>query len=351
MRRFFSRIRFLLVVTFCIMSLSGCGGGDISESEREQLREKGREMLGQLLRESYGWGAADYRILSEDETHWRSQGFSSVCYRLKVGDKDVTADVNIDRKEVFTDYYREEFEIALNAYLDRKMEGISIFREMSLQRASVFFYPLAGGYDHMAVGTIPASLTPDGFDAYLENCEQNGNLYVKLTVAWFSKGNGAVPEDLLNLLTEENNKIPQRLVVDHFACEYNTELQPTDWVESCSFDKKMLPPYIQNLYEYLKVSDKLVIRRTLSSNEPEINAKKGIPIRASFDNNGYLHITPGGESYDLFLKDMKEGTEIRCALEANSEPHKMSSKPEKTPYFDDWYMDLVRGWSILIEEK
>ena len=342
-RRFLHRIVFLLTAIVCVALLTGCP--NISEEKLEQLKKDGRAILKQELQDTYGWGEADYQILTEEVTPKSAQGFDSVKYQLNVGDKIVTADVNIDLKEVYTDYYGKEFEETLTAYLDRKMEGSQVFREMALRRMSVSFNPLSDGFCYMATGTIPASLTPEGFEAYLEKCEQERVLNVALKVAWYSK-EPKVPENLLRQLSK--SRIPNSLIVEHFAVESDETVQLTDWAETCVFDADGGTDH--SIYEYLQVKEDLFIRRTYSSYE-EMEAADGTGIYAVFDSDGHLHITPGDQYYYLFLKNPKEGTVIRDAYEEGAAPTDYCDVPWKNEYFDDWYIDGVMGWNIVIEEK
>ena len=229
-RRDWRWIGILMAVTLCTVLLTGCP--NVSDEEMERLRTSGRELLKQALLENYGWKENDYQILSEKVIPKTAQGFSSANYQLVIGDRTVMAEVDISKEEVFTDYYGKEFEGALAAYLDWKMECSPTFREMSLQRLSFTFQPLAGKTDEMLSGTIPVSVSPEDFDAYLETCENDDCLNVVLKVAWYSKELTEIPEYLLSRLCPEKSKIPTCLIVEHFACEPDAELQLTDWVET-----------------------------------------------------------------------------------------------------------------------
>ena len=342
-KRFWHRIAFLLMAIVCVALLTGCP--NTSEEERKRLKNDGRALLKQSLQDNYGLGENDYQILSENVTPKSAQGFSSAKYQLKVGDKVVTADVHISLKEVFTDYYGKEFEEALTAYLDRKMEESQVFQEMALQRMSVRFYPVPDTFGGMAEGTIPASVAPEGFEAYLEKCEQEKVLQVTLTVAWYSK-ESKIPENLLKQLSD--SKIPTSLVVEHFAVESDATVQLTDWVETCWLFTEGEP--VHRIYEYQKLKEDLVVRRRYYSYE-DAEAANGSGIQAEFDSDGHLHITPGREVYALYLRNPKDGTVIRSAYEEGTAPSEYADVPKKDEYFDDWYYCMTEGWDIVIEEK
>ena len=342
-KRFLHRIAFLLMAIVCVALLTGCP--NISEEEWERLKNDGRALLKQALQDNYGLKESDYKIQAEDVIPKSAQGYNSAKYQLKVGEKFVTAEVHIDEKLVFTDYYGKEFEEALTAYLDRKMEDSQIFRTTSLKRMDIRFWPLVSGHTGMAMGTIPASVVPEGFEAYLEKCEEEKVLNVSLWVVWYSK-ESKVPENLLKRLLNEEGSILTGLQVAHFATDPDDAIQLKDLVENCYFSSSSDR---HSIYEYLQVKENLVVRRTYDSYE-EKDAANGAGIQATFDGDGHLHITPGKEYYSLFLRDVKEGTAIRYALEEGASPSEYSTA-ETDMYFEDWYVYTAPGWNIVIEEK
>ena len=348
-RKVLIRIRFILIATLCVLVFTGCPS--IPREEQIRIEKEGEEILTKALLENYGLGSGDFRIISKNITWYTVQGFNTADYQIKVGDKVVNAEVDIDTGEVFTDYYGKEFEELLTDYLDQKMENIPVFKEMSLQKIGFYFYPklAEGEYIFMPHGVLPASIAPEGFEEYLKKCEQDGSLIVSLSMVWYSKEQREVPDDLLSLLTGEKNKIPTRLEIKHLACESDVGLQPTDWIEKCYLSIDGARDH--DVFDYLKVNENLFIQRTFDSYEAMM-AGKGT-FHAEFDNKGYLHITPGNENYMLFIKDMKEGTEIRRAMFSDEpEEETLHWYPlEITKYSDNWYMCEVQGWRIVIEEK
>ena len=219
-RRFLRWIGALLTMTLCAVLLTGCGP---SYEERAKLTEDGHELLTQALLEGYGWESNEYLILSVQVTPSTADGFSNGEYRLKKGDTEFTALVDISHKEVFTDYYGEEFGEVLLDYLKRKMESSPSLQDISLQINSVTAYPPIFDW-HFSRGRnenvkmIPATVTPEGFEAYLESCEQDGSLIVDMKTAWYSKEMREMPEDLLKTLSPKG-KLPKSLIIEHYSCE------------------------------------------------------------------------------------------------------------------------------------
>lgn len=218
-RRFGGCICVLLTAVLCAVLLTGCP--NMSEEERVQLKRDGREKLAQGLKEYYGWEEKDYKIVSESVTPKSAQGFNSGLYEVKKGDTDLTAFVDISRNEVFTDCYAKEFEEVLVAYLERKLENSPILEGMSLRITQVTFYPPRADGEKPLV--IPISLTPDAFEAYLEECEKDGKLQVDLKVNWYSMEAKELPEDLLKELTPSDGQLLRCLIVNRYACEPEEE--------------------------------------------------------------------------------------------------------------------------------
>ena len=131
-RKVLIRIRFILIATLCVLVFTGCPS--IPREEQIRIEKEGEEILTKALLENYGLGSGDFRIISKNITWYTVQGFNTADYQIKVGDKVVNAEVDIDTGEVFTDYYGKEFEELLTDYLDQKMENIPVFKEMSLQK-------------------------------------------------------------------------------------------------------------------------------------------------------------------------------------------------------------------------
>lgn len=218
-RRFGGCICVLLTAVLCAVLLTGCP--NMSEEEWVQLKRDGREKLAQGLKEYYGWEEKDYKIVSESVTPKSAQGFNSGLYEVKKGDTDLTAFVDISRNEVFTDCYAKEFEEVLVAYLERKLENSPILEGMSLRITQVTFYPPRADGEKPLV--IPISLTPDAFEAYLEECEKDGKLQVDLKVNWYSMEAKELPEDLLKELTPSDGQLLRCLIVNRYACEPEEE--------------------------------------------------------------------------------------------------------------------------------
>ena len=174
-----------------------------------------------ILKEYYGWEEKDYKIVSESVTPKSAQGFNSGLYEVKKGDTDLTVFVDISRNEVFTDCYAKEFEEVLVAYLERKLENSPILEGMSLRITQVTFYPPRADGEKPLV--IPISLTPDAFEAYLEECEKDGKLQVDLKVNWYSMEAKELPEDLLKELTPSDGQLLKCLIVNRYACEPEEE--------------------------------------------------------------------------------------------------------------------------------
>lgn len=297
------------VILFLILVLIFKLIGELIESaekrdkEQQQMILQGRALLTLALKNNYGLKDDDYRIISEKPYWGSAYGCDAIVYSLKVGDKDVNAEVDISYREVFTDYYGKEFEEVLTSYLDRKMESHAKYTEMGLKRLSVTYYCLAGCNNHMDTGMIPTSVKPDDFEEYLGSCDIDGSLCVDMNVAWYSEESKEVPEDLEDIVSPDNGKIPAYLTVNHFNCGNDAVLKPTNLVDMCSFSQEKLgfnDKVYRRSYEYLQVTDDLIVGRYFDSSMPK-EAVYDNDFHAVLDNKGHLHITPANDYYNIYV--------------------------------------------------
>lgn len=318
-------------------------------NEQQQMLLEGRELLTQALKDNYGLKDDDYQIISK-EPYWGSAyGYDAIVYKLEVGDKDVNAEVDIRYREVFTDYYGKEFEEALTSYLDRKMESNAKYTEMGLKSLSVTYYCLSGGDETMENGIIPASVKPDGFEEYLKSCDKDGSLCVDMNVAWYSEESKVVPEDLKDIVSPDNGKLPAYLTVNHFNCGNDAVLKPTNLVDMCmcSFSQEKLgfnDKVYRRSYEYLQVAEDLIVGRYFDSYYPKDDVNDN-DFHAELDNKGHLHITPANDYYNIYVRDTRDDANIRFIYKRESED-KVEFEPvymKKCTLYEDWYEGKERA--------
>ncbi len=221
-KRVYLRIGVLLMVTLCAVLLTGCP--NVTDQEMAQLTADGEELLKQALLENYGWESQDYQLVSWQVTPSSAAGFSYAKYQLKKDGVDFAAYVDISCKKVFTDWYGEEFGKFICAYLEQRIGESPAFRDKSIQITSVTFKPpvlYAMSVKELgSMKVIPATVTPEGFEEYLKECEQGGSLIVIVKVAWYAESQEEIQEDLLTKrLMSPSGKFPDTVIIEHFVGE------------------------------------------------------------------------------------------------------------------------------------
>ncbi|MBQ9489993.1 MAG: hypothetical protein IKQ25_09605 [Lachnospiraceae bacterium] len=335
----------LLMATLWLVMLTGCPRRHTEEEERQVLAS-GQSKLAQALEEHYGLKEGDFQIASSD-IYWQSAyGYEAVKYSIEAGDKTFRAMVNLDSDEVFTDYYGKEFKEKLTAYLVEKMDGVSNLREAPIQILAVEFNQPSAS--EAGKGMIPASLSPEDFETYLEKwCEKEQLLNINLTLAWYSEDAEGLSDNLLELLTKGTDKIPSYVTVKRFACERKDELHPMDLKEIYSYYIGHNGTYQQYVttYDYYEVSNNLVVRRTLRDNVELDSATYRFTARV--DVKGHLSLYPEDEYYDLFFKGLPEETKV-LYRKKDSKSKYYNVTLFKDSLFENWSYGHVKGDQTIV---
>ena len=327
----------------------------------QQMISHGRELLKQALMDNYGLREGDYDVINE---RLFTYDIDKMIFDLKIGDKIgykvVMAEVNLECDEVFFDYYKKEFEDALISYIERKMESNPQYKEMGFKRLniSISFHCMAGGIGEVEYGMLPVSVKPDGFDKYLEKCDHDGSLYVGMKLDWYSEESKEVPERLKDIMSPDNGEIPAYLEVSHFKCGSNADLQPTDLVDTCTFyreDSEVRNKIDRRSYEYLQVTDDLIVERYFDSYHPK-DAVNDNDFHAELDNKGHLHITPADKYYNIYyniyFRDTQEDANIPFVYRYRNGENTflVSTSMQKSGLYSNWYVGEADGFDIMIPE-
>ena len=331
----------LLMATLWLVMLTGCPPRHTEEEERQVL-SSGQSKLTQALEENYGLKEGDFQIASSD-IYWQSAfGYEAVKYSIEAGDKTFMVTVNLDSDEVYTDYYGKEFEETLTAYLIEKMEDLPNLREAPIQILTVEFNQPSAS--EAGKGMIPASLSPEDFETYLEKwCEKEQLLNINLTLAWYSEDAEGLSENLLELLTKGTDKIPSYVAVKRFACERKDELHPMDLKEIHSYYIGHDGTYQQYVttYDYYEVNENLVVRRTLHDDKPQ-DPNEVNRFKVRVDIKGHLSLYPEDEYYDLFFKGLPEETKV-LYRKKDSKSKYYNVTLFKDSLFENWSYGHIKG--------
>lgn len=339
---------FLLMASVCMFLLTGCPR-KISEEERQQVLSSGRAMLAQALEECHGLKEGDWQIVSENVYWGSAYGYEAVKYSIEAGEESFQAAVNLDSNEVFTDYYGEEFEKTLTSYLEGKLESVPKLKEAPVQTCYVKFSQAKA--EKPTEGMLPAALSPEGFEAYLEKCEREPLLNVSLSLAWYGTDAPNLSVNYLSLLTKETGRLPDYLTIDYFDCEMSDELDPMDLRESLSYylcdDGSGYKQYAA-FYDYYEVNERLVVQRLLDGGKAGESAERN-KFKVKVDGDGYLTVYPEKEYYTLYLKGAEEGSMISYRTDDPGQLFSVTLK--KASIFKDWcFSESVRGdWKIMAQ--
>ena len=318
--------------------LTGCPPRH-TEEEKEQHISSGCEILTRALEENYGLKEGEWQITSQKIDWASAYGFDAMEYSIESGGMTFEAAVLIDTGEVFTSFYGKEFGEMLDAYLKEKLEGVPEYRQETIQILSMKFCQQS--VDEITEGMIPVSVFPKDFEAYLEKCEQEDLLNVRLTLAWNTEEPKEISYDLLAQLTQGTCKLPSNLEVKRFVHETGKEPGPMDLKEEYFYyDNKM---QCVMTYEYDEVDENLIVRRRHSGDtvwEPEGKSS----FNTMVDKNGHLSIYPEDEFYDLYFKGVEEGTKVFFLMKDSKSINKLYSRLlVKDPYFEDWCYATLKG--------
>ena len=327
-----------LVTSLCLVLLTGCPARHTKEEE-DQITYLGSEKLTEALRGDYGLQEGEWQINSQDIIWESAAGYNAVKYSIEAGDRTFEAVVQIDADEVFADYYGKEFGEMFAARLEEKLERVPEYQQGKVRTLSMDFWQQS--VDAVTQGMIPTSISPEDFGTYLERCEQEELLYVRMTMAWYAEDAKEIPDDLQMTLTQGTDKLPNYLVVKRFARAVEAESNPMDLKEEYTYYNDQLQDVMT--YEYFEVDENLIIRRR-HSGKTVWESDGESRFNAFVDKNGHLSIYPEDEFYDLYFKGVAEGTNVFFLLKDSRNIDKLYSRElVKDPYSENWCYATLKG--------